>query len=82
MRLNHVLDPEALSSRLVEVKVHVTLGVNHHGLAFGTDQVGRLRQTGQVELLEVHGFMLPLPVLYGWSVSGGSSPIASFDPGL
>ena len=55
VRLDDVPDLEALRARLVEVLVDVPARIHDRGLAVRPDQVGRLGEAAEVELLEVHG---------------------------
>ena len=54
VRLEDPPDRQALRARLVHVLVHVAAGVDDGGLAAVADQVRRVRQAAQVELLEDH----------------------------
>ena len=54
VRLDDPLDREALRARLVHVLVDVAPRVHDGGFAAVADQVRRVRETAEVELLEIH----------------------------
>ena len=56
VRLDHVLDPETVFGRFDEVLIDVTLRIDDSRLTAIADQVRRVGQAAEVELLEVHGW--------------------------
>ncbi|WP_245232655.1 hypothetical protein [Thiorhodococcus minor] len=56
VRVTGVANPHALLARGLEIGVHVAADVEHEGLAglLGADEIGRVAQTLQIELLEEH----------------------------
>ena len=60
VRQKHMLDREAASGGIGEVLVDVPLRVDHCGRLglFVGDQIGRVRETGEVVLLDLHGIRL------------------------
>ncbi len=54
VRLDDVLDLQPAGFGLRDVLVNVALRVYDRGLARGADEVGGVRQTAEIELLEVH----------------------------
>ncbi len=52
--LDHVLDAQSVFHRVFDVDAHVALRVDHGGDAFRTNYVGGMRETSEIELLEVH----------------------------
>ncbi len=59
VRLDHVANGEAVRASLLEVLLHVAARIDDGGLAPVADQVGRLRETGEVELAEIHRALSP-----------------------
>jgi hypothetical protein len=59
VRLDHVLDGEAVRARLLDVLVDVPPRVDDRRLPLGADEIRRVSQATQVELLEVHGRLPP-----------------------
>ena len=53
VRLDDVADAQALRLGLGQVLLHVAARIHDRGLALGADQVGRVGQATQIELLEV-----------------------------
>jgi hypothetical protein len=58
--LDDVADGQAGRGGLVQVLLHVAARVHDRRLALVADEVGRLGQAAQIELLEVHGRRRPL----------------------
>ena len=54
VRLDDVLDLQSTGGGLRDVLLNVALRVYDRGLALRTDEVGGVRQTAEIELLEVH----------------------------
>src|SRR4030095_15520216 len=54
MRLDHILDSQALFFCFLYVLVDVTLGINDSALTFGAYEVRRMSKTPQVELFKEH----------------------------
>jgi hypothetical protein len=52
--LDYVLDLQALRFGFINVPVDVALWINHDRFAFRPNQVRSMRQTREIELLEVH----------------------------
>src|SRR5215813_8982804 len=50
----NVADPKALLFRRLQIDIDITLRVDDRSFAVGADHVGRVRQTAQVELFEIH----------------------------
>ncbi|HEY5214241.1 MAG TPA: hypothetical protein VIJ38_14595 [Acidobacteriaceae bacterium] len=53
MGFEHMRDFEALGRSLLHVLLHIALGINHHGLVVGADEVGRVSKTAKIKLLKV-----------------------------
>ena len=49
-----VANSNLIRVRRLEVNLHVTLRIDHNGLALRCQHVGRMRQTAQIKLFEVH----------------------------
>ena len=45
---------DALFRGSFQVQLHIALRIHHDRFAFGSEQVGSVRQTSQIELFEVH----------------------------
>ena len=54
MRLDNIFDLNILSGGFLDVLINVALRINHSRFAFRTNQVRSMRQTSQIELLEIH----------------------------
>jgi hypothetical protein len=54
VRLDDVLNLQPFGSGLFDVLVNVALRVDDRGLAVRADEIRRVRETAEVELLEVH----------------------------
>jgi hypothetical protein len=54
MRFDQVLDRETVLVRFVQVNADVALRIDNRGDTFRSDHVGSVRETGKIELFEVH----------------------------
>ena len=54
VRLDHILDLEALRLSFVNVLINIALRIYYRRLALRTDQVRSMRQAAKIELFEVH----------------------------
>ena len=54
MGFDDVLDREAVLLRFPNINIDVAPGIDNRSLAFGTDEVRRMCETTEIELLEVH----------------------------
>src|SRR6185369_91050 len=54
VRFDHVFDLQTLRVSFGEIFVDVTLRIDDRSFAVRADQVRRMRQTGEIELFEVH----------------------------
>jgi hypothetical protein len=54
MGLNDVFDLQVLRRCFFDVLIDVTLRVHHGGFTVCAEQVRRVRETSQIELLEIH----------------------------
>src|SRR6266481_3371219 len=59
--LKDVANGNVIRFRSLQINLDVPLRIDHHGLAVGSQHVGRMRQTAQIKLLKVH--CLPPPRL-------------------
>jgi hypothetical protein len=57
VRLDDVLDAEPVLARLVQIKLHVALGIEHCRNPLRPDHVRCVSQATQVELFEIHGVL-------------------------
>jgi hypothetical protein len=58
MRLNYILDFKTLSLGLRDVLVNVALRIDNRSFTFRPDQVRSVCETREIELLEVHNFVI------------------------
>src|SRR5262245_35380872 len=55
VRLNDVLDGETVAFGLIEVNVDIAAWINDGGFALGSEEIGGVGETGEIELLKMHG---------------------------
>jgi hypothetical protein len=58
MRLDDVLDLQALRRSLIDVQRHVALWIHHDRDAFRAEHVRRVRKAGEIKLLKIHLYRL------------------------
>src|SRR5215510_2088101 len=63
--LNDVFDFQILRRRFFDVLIDVALRIDNGGFAIRADQVRRMRETSQIELLEIHWNTLEMPMDLG-----------------
>src|SRR5712691_1748387 len=56
VRLDYKFYLQILSRGFLDVLIHVALGIDNSRFPFRTDQVRSMRQTAEIELLEIHDF--------------------------
>jgi hypothetical protein len=54
MSFENVPNLDALDVRGLKVQINVPLGIDHHRLAPGRQQIGSVRETAQIKLFEIH----------------------------